>query len=48
MKKWIQCAYCKRNFEVEVDEIDKSLRYIECPICGHNDQLNPYWDEDEK
>lgn len=38
------CEDCGITFEVNEEELDKKLRYMECPYCGGISK-NPYYQE---
>lgn len=30
----VECNFCKRKYELDEKNIDKTLKYMECPPCG--------------
>ena len=40
----LKCSYCKATYEIDEKNIDISLEYMSCPVCGQI-QLNPFYEK---
>lgn len=39
----LRCPYCQREFEVDEKNIDRKLKWMECPLCRAITE-NPLYD----
>jgi len=42
--KTLKCNYCHREFDVDETNVSKTSKYIQCPYCQDNTQLNPFYE----
>lgn len=38
------CPTCKGEYPINENNVDRTLKYWRCPLCGEH-QLNPFYEE---
>lgn len=44
MKDKLKCPYCGAVFEIDKNNVSKTSKYLQCPVCGDLYMKNIYRD----